>query len=121
LLAKTLGVQHLVVVVNKMDDPTVEWDVNRFEECVSKLKPYLKSVGYVIKTDVKFLPIAGLLGDNILREVSPERCPWWRTYCAAGNHNTTTSTLISTLNSLKLAHRSVNTLLSSSSSSSSVL
>lgn len=45
-----------------MDDPTVEWDRNRYEECVSKIKPYLKSVGYVIKKDVKFVPIAGLTG-----------------------------------------------------------
>ena len=69
LLAKTLGVQHLVVVVNKMDDPTVEWEQARFDECVGKIKPFLKSCGYVIKTGVKFLPIAGLLGDNILQEV----------------------------------------------------
>ena len=38
LLAKTLGVQYLVVVINKMDDPTVMWDIKRYDECVSKLK-----------------------------------------------------------------------------------
>ncbi|KAJ1417027.1 P-loop containing nucleoside triphosphate hydrolase protein, partial [Ochromonadaceae sp. CCMP2298] len=65
LLARTLGVSHLVVVINKMDDPTVEWDQNRYEECVSKLKPYLKQVGYTIKKDVKFVPISGLSGDNV--------------------------------------------------------
>lgn len=26
MLAKTAGVKHLVILVNKMDDPTVEWD-----------------------------------------------------------------------------------------------
>jgi peptide chain release factor subunit 3 len=105
LLAKTLGVQYLVVVVNKMDDPTVEWDVSRYEECVGKLKPYLKSCGYTIKTSVKFLPIAGLHGDNILREVSPDKCPWWKGMYATGAHNTTTPTLLSTLDSLKIAGR----------------
>jgi peptide chain release factor subunit 3 len=69
LLAKTLGVRYLVVVVNKMDDPTVNWDVARYEECVSKLKPFLKSCGYAIKRDVRFLPISGINGENILREV----------------------------------------------------
>ena len=69
LLAKTLGIQHLVVVINKMDDPTVQWAQERYEECVSKLKPYLKTCGYVIKRDVKFVPISGLTGDNILNEV----------------------------------------------------
>ena len=44
LLARTLGVDHLVVVINKMDDPTVEWSLERYTECVSKLKPYLRQV-----------------------------------------------------------------------------
>ena len=29
MLVKTAGVRHLVVVVNKMDDPTVEWEEAR--------------------------------------------------------------------------------------------
>ena len=45
-----------------MDDPTVDWVVNRYEECVGKLKPYLKQCGYVIKKEVKFIPISGIRG-----------------------------------------------------------
>ena len=29
MLAKTAGVKHLVVLINKMDDPTVEWEQTR--------------------------------------------------------------------------------------------
>ena len=29
MLVKTAGVKHMVVLVNKMDDPTVQWDENR--------------------------------------------------------------------------------------------
>ena len=29
MLVKTAGVRHLVIVVNKMDDPTVEWEESR--------------------------------------------------------------------------------------------
>lgn len=106
LLAKTLGVQFLVVVINKMDDPTVEWDQGRYEECVGKLKPYLnKQCGYIIKKEVKFLPIAGLTGDNILREVSEEKCPWWKPMYTAGGHNTSTPTLLSTLDALRIGGR----------------
>jgi peptide chain release factor subunit 3 len=108
LLAKTLGVQYLIVVINKMDDPTVEWDVQRYEECVGKLKPYLKSCGYVIKKDVKFLPISGLSGENILREVSEQTCPWWKPMYTSAGHNTTTPTLISTLDSLRIVGRNAN-------------
>jgi peptide chain release factor subunit 3 len=98
-------VQYLVVVVNKMDDPTVEWDRARYEECVNKLKPYLKLIGYVIKRDIKFLPIAGLRGENVQEEVSAERCPWWREMYSTGAHNTRTATLLSTLDSLLITNR----------------
>ncbi len=57
LLAKTLGVKSLIVVINKMDDPTVEWSKERFDECVGKLKPYLKQCGYAVKKHVRFIPI----------------------------------------------------------------
>jgi translation elongation factor EF-1alpha len=30
LLARTVGVKRMVILVNKMDDPTVEWDESRF-------------------------------------------------------------------------------------------
>jgi peptide chain release factor subunit 3 len=46
MLVKTAGVTHLIVVINKMDDPTVEWDVNRYEECKQKLAPFLKQTGF---------------------------------------------------------------------------
>ena len=105
LLAKTLGVDYLVVVVNKMDDPTVEWDVNRYEECVGKIKPYLKQCGYVIKKEVKFIPISGLAGDNVRDEVKPEKCAWWKAKYMAGEHNTTTATLLGTLDSLIIGGR----------------
>ena len=29
MLVKTAGVRHLIIVVNKMDDPTVEWEEAR--------------------------------------------------------------------------------------------
>lgn len=105
LLARTLGVQYLIVVVNKMDDPTVEWDRARYEECVGKIKPYLKQVGYVIKRDVKFIPISALSGDNVLNEVSSNACKWWKECYTTGAHNTTTPTLISTLDSLLISNR----------------
>ena len=33
MLAKTQGVNKLIVVINKMDDPTVEWQKSRYDEC----------------------------------------------------------------------------------------
>jgi peptide chain release factor subunit 3 len=58
MLAKTQGVNKLVVVINKMDDPTVEWSKERYAECTTKLSAFLKATGYNLKTDVFFMPIA---------------------------------------------------------------
>jgi len=64
LLAKTLGVEKLVIAINKMDDPTVEWDEKRYNDIVKKIGAFLKKSGY--KDDqVIFLPMSGLMGDNI--------------------------------------------------------
>mmetsp|Transcript_13262 Transcript_13262/g.24888 ORF Transcript_13262/g.24888 Transcript_13262/m.24888 type:complete len:606 (-) Transcript_13262:69-1886(-) len=105
LLAKTLGVSYLIVVVNKMDDPSVKWDKKRFDECVTKTRPFLKSCGFVIKKEVKFLPISGLSGANIKDEVDPKDCPWWSQCVANGDNNTVHSTLLSLLDSLEMTGR----------------
>ena len=65
MLCKTLGVEHLMVVVNKMDDPTVEWDETRFTDIKAKLTPYLKKSGYKVKKNVYFIPISGIAGSNV--------------------------------------------------------
>lgn len=70
LLAKTAGVKRLIVVINKMDDPTVEWSVERYEECVTKFAPFLKQVGFKVK-EVKFMPVSGLGGHNIRDRIAP--------------------------------------------------
>ena len=44
MLAKTAGVKHLIVLINKMDDSTVQWAEKRYNECKEKLVPYLKKV-----------------------------------------------------------------------------
>ncbi|KAL3748860.1 hypothetical protein ACJRO7_010013 [Eucalyptus globulus] len=80
-LAKTLGVSKLLVVVNKMDDPTVNWSKERYDEIESKMIPFLKSSGYNVKKDVQFLPISGLLGVNMKTKLDRNICPWWNGTC----------------------------------------
>uniref|UniRef100_A0A8C2BJ50 G1 to S phase transition 1, like n=1 Tax=Cyprinus carpio TaxID=7962 RepID=A0A8C2BJ50_CYPCA len=65
MLAKTAGVKHLIVLVNKMDDPTVNWSLERYEECKEKLVPFLKKVGFNPRKDVHFMPCSGLTGANL--------------------------------------------------------
>uniref|UniRef100_A0A667YJ95 G1 to S phase transition 1, like n=1 Tax=Myripristis murdjan TaxID=586833 RepID=A0A667YJ95_9TELE len=75
MLAKTAGVKHLIVLVNKMDDPTVNWSLERYEECKEKLVPFLKKVGFNPKKDIHFMPCSGLTGAN-LKEPA-ELCTWY--------------------------------------------
>ncbi|XP_007953149.1 eukaryotic peptide chain release factor GTP-binding subunit ERF3A-like [Orycteropus afer afer] len=75
MLAKTAGVKHLIVLINKMDDPTVNWSSDRYEECKEKLVPFLKKVGFSPKKDIHFMPCSGLTGAN-LKEQS-DFCPWY--------------------------------------------
>lgn len=50
MLAKTLGIQKLVILVNKMDDPGVKWAKTRYDEIEGKLSPFLKKCGFNMKT-----------------------------------------------------------------------
>ncbi|KAK4242785.1 P-loop containing nucleoside triphosphate hydrolase protein [Achaetomium macrosporum] len=77
MLAKTQGVNKLVVVINKMDDPTVNWSHERYLECTTKLQQFLKGTGYNIKTDVFFMPIAAQQTLGIKDRVPKDVCPWY--------------------------------------------
>ena len=92
LLAKTLGVDKLIVVINKMDQ--CDWSKERYDECVSKLKPFLKQSGYAIKKNVIFVPISGLNGMNV-KEIIPKSIADWYTG----------ETLLSLLNNIEITGR----------------
>jgi elongation factor 1-alpha len=75
LLAFTLGVKQMIVLVNKMDDKSVNWSEKRFEEIKKEVSTYIKKVGYAPKR-VPFIPISGWLGDNMIEK--SENLPWWK-------------------------------------------
>lgn len=75
LLARTLGVNKLVVVINKMDE--AKWSQERYDECVNKLRPFLRSCGFPVKRDVVFIPISGLMGDNVKDRLDGTKAPWY--------------------------------------------
>ncbi|KAJ8607063.1 hypothetical protein MRB53_040572 [Persea americana] len=77
MLAKTQGVNKLVVAVNKMDDPTVEWSQERYDECIKKLGAFLKGLGYAPKTDLMFMPISAQTTVGIKTRVPKDLAPWY--------------------------------------------
>lgn len=72
-LAKTLGVNQLIVAVNKMD--MAKYDQKRFEQVKNDVSTLLKSVGYKPQ-EINFLPIASLPGDNIAKKST--NMPWYQ-------------------------------------------
>jgi len=74
-LAFTLGVRQIVVAVNKMDDPSVNWSEERFEEVKNEVSRMLRMVGYNI-AKINFVPTSGWTGDN-LRERSAKMA-WYK-------------------------------------------
>ncbi|OMH82555.1 Eukaryotic peptide chain release factor GTP-binding subunit [Zancudomyces culisetae] len=77
ILAKTSGVRQLIVVINKMDDPTVQWDQGRYADILAKLTPFLRTAGYNPKTDLIFLPVSGYTGANVKDRLAAGVAPWY--------------------------------------------
>ena len=73
MLAKTLGVEKLVIAINKMDDPSVEWAQSRYDEIQKLMSPFMKTQGFK-KDEFLFLPISGLTGDNVKER---KKTPAW--------------------------------------------
>jgi len=81
VLVFTLGIKQMIVCLNKMDEKTVNFSEKRYSEIKDELIKFLGSVGYKMKDDkgecpIKFIPISGWCGDNML-ERSPNM-PWYK-------------------------------------------
>ncbi|HUS78488.1 MAG TPA: translation elongation factor EF-1 subunit alpha [Patescibacteria group bacterium] len=74
-LAKTLGVDQIVVAVNKMDDPTVDWNETRYEEVKDGMVRLLRMVGYN-PDKIHFVPTSGWTGDNLVNK--SDKMPWYK-------------------------------------------
>lgn len=77
-LAKSLGIHKLVIAVNKMDESSVKWSKDRYNEIITSLKPFIQMSGYDPEKDCIFVPISGLNGDNMKEPVSKAVCNWYQ-------------------------------------------
>jgi len=74
-LAYTLGVNQLVVAINKMDDPSVDWKQERFDEIKNEISRMLKMSGFNPEK-IRFVPTSGWTGDNLAKK--SEKMPWYK-------------------------------------------
>jgi elongation factor 1-alpha len=68
-----LGVDQLIVGVNKMD--SCDWSEARFNEIKSEFVSMLTNIGYKPKK-IPFIPYSGFNGDNLVEKST--KCPWYK-------------------------------------------
>lgn len=74
LLVRSMGVQRVVVAINKMD--SINWSEDRFTQIKQQMSAFLTTAGFQIK-NIAFIPCAGLTGENIV-STAPETASWYK-------------------------------------------
>jgi bifunctional enzyme CysN/CysC len=69
-LASLLGIQHIVLAVNKMD--LIDWDKAKFEEIRDEFHAFAARLDV---QDVATIPMSALHGDNVVTK--SDRTPWY--------------------------------------------
>lgn len=75
LLARSLGIKHIIVAMNKMD--TVSWQESRFRDIQSELTVFFEEIGYKSK-DLSWVPCSGLTGEGIFKTAYPSSQTWYQ-------------------------------------------
>jgi elongation factor 1-alpha len=74
-LSRTLGVNQLIVAMNKIDVTTPPYDEKRYNEVKDEVGKLLKMVGYKLE-EIPFIPISGLMGDNLAK--ASDNLKWYK-------------------------------------------
>lgn len=69
-ICSLLGLKHIVVAVNKMD--LVDYSQERYQEIKKEYREFAESLNF---SDVRFVPMSALNGDNVVEE--SEHMPWY--------------------------------------------
>jgi elongation factor 1 alpha-like protein len=74
LLVRSMGVQRIVVAINKLD--LVGWSKDRYDEIEQQLSGFLTTAGIQAK-NISFVPCSGLTGENIVRRAEAPAAKWY--------------------------------------------
>jgi elongation factor 1-alpha len=72
ILASVLGVQQLIVGINKMD--AAQFSQEKYEAAKKSVSDLLKSLGFKVDA-IKFIPYSAMEGSNVAKK--PEKMPWY--------------------------------------------
>ncbi|MCK4613349.1 MAG: elongation factor 1-alpha, partial [Thermoplasmata archaeon] len=73
-LIRTLGINQLVVALNKMDATQPPYSEEKFNQIKDEILKLLGTVGY--KADTPIIPVSAFHGDNAVK--STDRLSWWK-------------------------------------------
>lgn len=91
-LSKTLGVSQLIIAINKMD--MVDYAEDRFNKVKEDVSALLKTVGFK-PDEIDFVPIASLVGENLVKK--SDKMDWYKG-----------GTLLEAMNKLKVPDKPTN-------------
>ncbi|KAE8392871.1 hypothetical protein BDV23DRAFT_150665 [Aspergillus alliaceus] len=74
LLVRSMGVQRIIVAVNKMD--SVQWNKDRYEEIEQQVSSFLTTAGFQAK-NIAFVPCSGISGDNVTKRSEDPNVSWY--------------------------------------------
>lgn len=74
LIARSMGMQHIIVAINKMD--TIAWSKARFEDISKLMTSFLTEAAFLEKR-ITFIPLAGLTGENVVKKVAHPAAHWY--------------------------------------------
>lgn len=77
VLLKALGVQQVVVVVNKMDSTLPPWSASRFHQISEALRALLVGELQFRDEQVRFVPTSGLSGENLRERPASAGSEWY--------------------------------------------
>ncbi len=75
VLARTMGIDQMVIAITKMDITDPPWSEARYKQIVDILKKFMLPLGYKVN-NIPFVPVSGWTGDNII-EKSPNMT-WYK-------------------------------------------
>jgi len=79
-LCHLLGIEQMIVGVNKMDSESVKWSQKRYDEIKTEVEAMLTKIGYKTK-QIPFIPMSGFLGVNLTdkgKALQEKEMSWWK-------------------------------------------
>ncbi|XP_014554911.1 hypothetical protein COCVIDRAFT_39248 [Bipolaris victoriae FI3] len=74
MIARSMGMQHIIIAVNKMD--MIGWSKSRFDEIAKRMTAFLTEASFLEKR-ITFIPLAGLTGENVVKKIENSAAHWY--------------------------------------------